>query len=44
MNEYTADLKKDLYITPEMEVIPFDQDDVILTSNEKQYPGDEYPI
>ena len=32
MTEYTDDLKKDLYVTPEMEIIPLDQDDVILTS------------
>ena len=43
MNEYENDLKKDSYITPEMEVIPCDQDDVILTSDGK-YPGDNYPI
>ena len=41
MNEYTNELKKEYYTTPEMEVVSFDQEDVILTSNEKAYPGEE---
>ena len=39
MNEFENSLKKENYTTPVMEVIPYDQDDVILTSYE--YPGEE---
>ena len=39
MSEYTDDLKKDIYVSPKMEIISLDRDDAILTS--LTYPGEE---
>ena len=38
MSEYTDDLKKDIYVSPKMEIIFLDREDAILTS--LTYPGE----